>query len=636
MKQINQYLEKLIELVEAEKQEEIKEFESMNTGDIFEMRQNGYARYPLNITDQFFNKGEKLLVKLENSDNQSYKCINLFKSGRIIKIFAKDNPNEDFVTGVINNSSSSHITITLNCDSMQDWMLNKNLVAVLMFDNTTYEQTILAINTLINTQDEHLIKLKEIFYKQGKEEFLEKEFTPNNSLNPTQNKALKLINDALDVAIVHGPPGTGKTTVLTSSAIMEAESKKKILMVAPSNAAVDNIAINLLKKNYNVVRIGNPARVDDEILQTTLDYKIANHPDYKNIKMLRKKADEYRKMARKYKRNFGPEEREQRNLLLGEVKQITKQADQLAFYIISDIIGKAKIICTTPVGSTYKEIASLKFDTLYIDEATQCLEPMCFIPIIRANKIVFAGDHHQLMPTIKSKKAIEGGLNTTLFEKLIKKLNCNVMLNEQYRMHEKIMGFSNQKFYNNQLFASNENKNHLIYQEDDAFVFCDTAGTGFMEEQEDKTFSTFNNEEANLVFRYLNNYVMILESIGKASNLKSIGIISPYKAQCTCLTEELKNSTLPDYIKQIIQIDTVDAFQGREKDMILISMTRSNEKGEIGFLNDHKRMNVALTRAKKKLVVFADSATISHSKFYQDFLDYVSENCVYMSAFEVE
>ena len=636
--EINKELANLIPLINAEKKIEVDEFvQKVNEQPLTEQRRNGMCRFPMRITDQLFNSGEKLLVKLisEGGPEEGNKNGNLFKSGRTVKLFQKDFPEDEFVTGVINNSEKDQITLTLNIDSMQDWMMSHGLCVQLVFDNTSYKEMENAINQFIESEDERLIRLKAILYGDMTPDFNENTaFIKDLRLNERQNQALKLINDSQDVAVVHGPPGTGKTTTLVRAIIMTLKTEKRVLVCAPSNAAVDLITEKLASLFVNVVRIGQPARVTEEVLNHTLDYKIASHPNYKDIKMLRRRADEFRRMAGKYKRNFGPEERHQRTLLYNEARSLTEEADNLAYYVSNDIINKAEVITCTLVGAAYREIADLKFRTVFIDEAAQALEPACLIPILKAERVILAGDHFQLPPTVKSKEAIKGGLNKTLFEKIMTKSNVSIMLNEQYRMNKMIMQFSNMEFYNSELIANANCQDIKVFDDDLALEFVDTAGTGFIEKTEPKTFSSYNEEEASLIINYLKSYIDNVELMSSMHHVSEIGIISPYKAQVETIAKYLKESDIPDYIKAITTIDTADSFQGREKDVIIISMVRANDRGEIGFLNDTRRMNVAMTRAKRKLAIFGDSATISHSKFYDRLITFATENNCYRSAFE--
>ncbi|MCR5455197.1 MAG: AAA family ATPase [Bacteroidales bacterium] len=637
--QINSELLQLLPLIEAERELEVEEYaKQISTQPLAEQRRLGLCRYPMHVTEQLFNKGEHLLLKLsqDNSADENSKNSGLFKSGRTIKLFEKDFPDEDYVTGVVNNCDKYEMTVTLNTDSVQDWMLSHDLCVQIAVDNTTYREMTLAVNQMASTDDPITNHLKEVLYEAAEAQWdNDLPFDPVPKLNESQNRALSLINAAQDVAIVHGPPGTGKTTTIISAILMTLRTEKRVLVCAPSNAAADLITEKLAAMYVNVVRVGQPARIDDVVLSNTLDYKIAAHPNYKDIKKLRKKANEYRRLAGQYKRKFGDEERRQRTMLYNEARAISEEADDLAYYISNDIITNAQVIACTLVGSNYKEINNLKFRTVFIDEAAQALEPACLIPILKAERVIFAGDHCQLPPTVKSRDAIKGGLAKTLFEKLMHRPQLSSMLGEQYRMNEKIMAFSNQEFYDNQLIANACCSNITVFDGDIPMEFIDTAGAGFAEKTEPKTLSTYNEEEAQIVVKYLESYMEIVELHSAAHNIQSIGIISPYKAQVDCIIKNMKHSDMPAYIKTLTTIDTADSFQGREKDVIIISLARSNTKGEIGFLNDTRRMNVAMTRARRKLIIFGDSATIAHSQFYDRLVNFATDHDAYKSIFEI-
>lgn len=637
--QINNELLQLLPLIEAERQTEVEEYaRQIASQPLAEQRRLGLCRYPMHVTEQLFNRGEHLLLKLtqDSSCDDNAQKSGLFRSGRTIKLFEKDFPDEDYVTGVVNVSDKYEMTVTLNTDSMQDWMLSRDLCVQITVDNTSYKEMSQAVTKMAEATDERTMRLKSVLYGESDAEFYEQTpFTEDPRLNDSQNKALRLINAAQDVAIVHGPPGTGKTTTLVRAILMTLKTEKRVLVCAPSNAAADLITEKLASLFVNVVRVGQPARIDEVVLNQTLDYKIAAHPNYKDIKKLRKKANEYRRLAGQYKRKFGDEERRQRTLLYNEAKAISEEADNLAFYISNDIITNAQVITSTLVGSTYKEIDGLKFRTVFIDEAAQALEPACLIPILKAERVILAGDHCQLPPTIKSREAIKGGLAKTLFEKIMRRPGLSQMLEEQYRMNQKIMQFSNEAFYESRLTAHESCRDITVFADDAPMEFIDLAGAGFTEKTEPKTLSTYNDEEAQVVIQYLKSYMEIVELNSGVHNVQSIGIISPYKAQVDSLIKYMKHSDIPDYIKTLTTIDTADSFQGREKDIIIISMVRSNSKGEIGFLNDTRRMNVAMTRAKRKLIIFGDSSTITHSQFYDRLVNFAMENDAYKSIFEI-
>ena len=456
------------------------------------------------------------------------------------------------------------------------------------------------------------------------------------SLNRSQNQALNLILNAKDLAIVHGPPGTGKTTTIVQSIIEVLKTEEQLLVCAPSNAAVDLLVEKLGEKEVEVIRIGHPARVTESILSATLDAKIAHHDSYKDLKFIKRQAEELRKLAGKYKRNFGYAERKQRDLLYREARKLKEEAEQLTSYITNDLISKAQVIACTLVGSNNQAIRGMHFKTVFIDEAAQSMEPAAWIPILKSERVIFAGDHHQLPPTIKSYEAAKQGLEVTLFEKAIKKNKADVMLREQYRMNEAIMNFSSNYFYENQLMANEKVAEWKIFNEDTAVEFIDTAGCGFFEQVDQETLSSYNTEEADLLLKHFSLYLSEIERNNELDNLNDIGIISPYKAQTIRLQEKIvADESFSDEIKGKLAINTVDSFQGQERDVIYISLVRSNDNGEVGFLADTRRMNVAMTRARKKLVIFGDSATIGQHPFYNSLLDYVNEINAYRSAFEL-
>ena len=446
--------------------------------------------------------------------------------------------------------------------------------------------------------------------------------------------AAEKILSANELAIVHGPPGTGKTTTLVQAikALIQRE-RQTILVVAPSNAAVDLLSEKLSDEGLNVVRVGNPARVNERQLALTLDSKIAGHSSSKEIRRLKKQAAEYRDMAHKYKRSFGPAEREQRKALFTEARNISREVEKTEQYIIDDVLSKANIITATLVGANHYTVRHLKYHTVVIDEAGQALEPACWIPILKAKKLVMAGDHYQLPPTIKSTEAAQKGLGMTLMEKVVAlHPEAVVLLEEQYRMNETIMGFSSKEFYGGRLLAHSSVAHHLLFPGDQPLLFIDTAGCGFEEKWEGNSIS--NPEEAAFLIKHLTHFVKELKAIYTEDSFPRIGVISPYRHQVELLKEAVLTSPLLQEAGAAITVNTIDSFQGQERDAVYISMTRSNADSVIGFLSEIRRMNVAMTRARKKLVVIGDSATLSQAAFYADFIAYAQEHNAYVSAWE--
>lgn len=630
-------LKKVLALLLQEKEEDLLQYKRKvaNTS-IVERRKEGVCWYPLSVERTKFDAGERLLVKV--SRPKEHKESHLFQSGKLVSIFSNagsNNEQKHAITGVVNRSGEREMIITLNNDDEPDWLHDGNVGVQLMFDENAYLEMERALNIVMNPLDNRLEQLRGILLESEEASFSQQYPVEIPHLNSSQNKALQLISSADDLAIVHGPPGTGKTTTLVESIHHTLKSENQVLVCAPSNAAIDLLCEKLGEKGLNVVRVGHPARVTEEILSKTLDAQIAHHNNYKDLKAIKKQADEYYRTARKYKRNFGHEERQQRRLLLQESSKLKKEAEQLEYYIVNDILSNAQVIASTMVGASNYQIRDRKFNTVFIDEAAQGLEPATWIPITKANRVVFAGDHCQLPPTIKSFEAARAGLDETLFEKAIKRNKADVMLQEQYRMHADIMRFSSQYFYGNKLKANENVEDWKVFEEDLAIEFIDTAGCGFFEQVDKETRSSFNPEESDLLLKHFREYFSTIDqTLGDIET--SVGVISPYKAQVNLLQQNFKGVEEEfENTKALISVNTVDSFQGQERDVIYISLVRSNEKGEIGFLGDTRRMNVAMTRARKKLVIIGDSATIGQHQFYSKFLDYVNEIGAYRSAFEM-
>jgi len=580
------------------------------------------------------SRGEYLTVEMERTTHQDIS--HQLRFGASAVLFSNHDPKENRLEGTISYQSGDRLKLTVRTDELPEWCRDGKLGVDLLFDDYSYDEmqnAIKAASTLIEkTNAGDLIKIltgeKVPTFKPDVPSFL------NNTLNASQQKAVEKIIAANELAIVHGPPGTGKTTTLVQAvkALIEQEHQK-ILVVAPSNTAVDLLSGKMAEQGLNVLRIGNPARVSERLMSLTLDSKISAHSSMKELKKLKKQAAEFRDMAHKYKRNFGKAERDQRKALFDEARKIMKQVETTEQYIIDDLLAKAQVITATLVGANHYTIRNQKFQTVLIDEAGQALEPACWIPILKAQKVIFAGDHCQLPPTIKSTEAARNGLSTTLFEKCITHHPGAVtLLEEQYRMNEKIMGFPSKIFYENKLQAHSSVAHHTLFPGDSPLAFIDTAGCGFEERSEGT--STTNSEEATFLFTHLTQLVTELNSYYQKADFPSIAIISPYKEQVYILQELFFHSSQLRVYENKISVNTIDSFQGQERDVVYISMTRSNTENKIGFLADIRRMNVAMTRARKKLVVIGDSATLSQLPFYADFISYAEQQNCYQSAWE--
>lgn len=636
LKEINKELEKVYQLLLQEKEEDLQQFkQKILQTSIKERRENGVCWYPVLLEKTKYDTGERLLVRV--SRPKEHIESHGFQSGKLISFFSKDsNDYEESVNGVVNFVSDNEMLISLSISYFPDWIYNKHLGVQLLFDENSYNEMQKSMQKLIETKDEHINNLKNILLGAVDANFKNNDIENFSYLNYSQNQAVKNVLNAKQLAIIHGPPGTGKTTTLIHCISETIKNEAQVLVCAPSNAAVDLLVENLYRKNINVVRIGHPARITEDIMDTTLDVKITQHPNYTELKKLRRRSDEMRKIAGKYKRNFGQEEREQRKLLFAEARNLKKEADHLAFYISKDVLQKAQVIASTLVGANNPAIKDFLFKTVFIDEAAQGLESATWIPILKSQRVIFAGDHHQLPPTVKSHKAAKDGFETTLFEKVIQRNKADVLLTEQYRMNHEIMEFSSKQFYEDKLIANELVANHKLFNNDLVIEFIDTAGTGFTEQINNETKSTFNTEEALLLVKHLKIYFNQLYNQYTKSKPITVGIISPYKAQTVLLNKIIKSEIdLSDFRIMPIKANTVDSFQGQERDIIYISLVRSNDKSNIGFLSDVRRMNVAITRARKKLVVIGDSSTIGNHYFYQSFIDYTTQLGYYRSAFEL-
>lgn len=633
---IKRELEQLKDLLQKEKNEDLHQYkERMQNTSLTERRKRGVCWYPVILEKSKYNAAERVMVRVLR--HREHKDAHLFKSGKSISFFNSDAQDDEYasVNGVVNQVNEFDMLITLNCDELPDWAYGNKMGIQLLFDENSYKEMEKGLRTLLLGEDERLNELIKVILGTQEARFNTLPKTSVLHLNENQNKALQKILAAKDVAIIHGPPGTGKTTTLIECMLAALRTESQIMVCAPSNAAVDLVVEKLSEYGVSVVRIGHPARVTNAVMENTMDSKVLNHSQYKQLKLMRKSADEYRRMAHKYKRNFGKSEREQRRMLYAEADGYRKEADLLSRYIKNDIIEKSRVIACTLVGASNDLLRDKYFSTVFIDEAAQGLEPAAWLPVLKANKVVFAGDHCQLPPTIKSFSAAKAGLAVTLFEKAISRNNADVLLSVQYRMHEDIMRFSSKEFYNNALVAHDSVKQAYIIHGELPVEFIDTAGAGFEEQSNPESKSAFNPDEASLLLQHLSDYIKGLDDLGKLEELQNIGIISPYKAQVEYIQNAFDNSELKQHaLASKIQIKTIDSFQGQERDLVYISLVRSNDRGEIGFLADTRRMNVALTRAKRKLVVIGDSATIGNNPFYSNYLDYINEIDAYRSAFE--
>jgi superfamily I DNA and/or RNA helicase len=602
----------------------------------------GVTWYPVKLKSDYIGTGERIIIEVERTSHHEQP--HSFQSGKVVSVFstAQHKPQRDYKSGVVNYVRDNLMVITLNGEDIPDWIDGGSLGVDVMFDEVSYREMEYALKKVVEAEENRLADLREILlgeknssYPSGASNKIE--FTTGASLlNDSQRKALQKAVATPDVAFIHGPPGTGKTTTLVEAIGQTVKTEGQVLVCAPSNAAIDLLVEKLSDQNLSVLRLGHPARVTEQSLSKTLDARIAGHSHFGELRNLRKRLEHVKQQAGKYKRTYGFAEKNERMLLREEAKQLKSDADLLEFYITNDLLQSSDVIACTLVGSSHPTLRGRKFKTVFIDEAGQSLEPASWIPILKSNRVILAGDHKQLPPTIRSWEAAKQGLEKTLFEKGIEKHpETSVMLQVQYRMHEAIMQFSSDYFYNSGLIAHPSVKKQLLRPHAAPIEFIDTAGCGYSEEQDAETLSRINKEEAHLLIRCVEK---MIDEIGIETWMEeriTMGIITPYRAQVDYLHVLAESSAQLEPQHKFISINTVDAFQGQERDVIAISFVRSNEKADVGFLSDIRRTNVAITRAKKKLILIGDSATLGSNPFYTQLLEYVQGNGFYKSAFEI-
>lgn len=621
----NDIFSKLPSLIKLEKEEDLKQYQhKLSLNSLEDRKKAGITWYPIHLAKHTFTSGNNISLSLVKTKLDQFK--HQFQVGSVVSLFKNTDKNKLTCSAVVAFVRREEIRIVIQKEEIPDWISEGKLGLDLLFDEFTYKEMEKAVAEVANAKTGHVARIRDIIYKGAQPEFSKGHQYSIPDLNDSQNDALNLMLQAKDIAVVHGPPGTGKTTTLVHGIKAIVAFEKQVLVCAPSNAAVDLLVERLIKQGVNTLRLGHPARLNNEVIDNSLDVKITKHQRYKDLKENRKKAEELRKIAYQYKRNFGKEERQQRERLKKESKFIKKYSREIEQNIIDDLLDDAQVIACTVTGANQLFLKDKVFKTVFIDECSQALEPACWIPILKAQRVIMAGDHCQLPPTIKSIIAAKEGLEISLFEKAIKLSSAVKMLTLQYRMHPQILGFSSEYFYKNKLETA---ASVLSRPTNSNVAFIDTAGCGFEEKTDPNSLSTYNEGEANLLYDYLKKNLLHSED--------HIGIIAPYKAQINLLESIIDNDDdFKDGLSdgRSISINTVDSFQGQERDSIFISLVRSNDKLEIGFLKEYRRMNVAMTRAKNRLIVIGDSSTLGADDFFSQMIAYFDKNGFYHSAFE--
>ncbi|MCB0686127.1 MAG: AAA family ATPase [Saprospiraceae bacterium] len=591
---------------------------------------SGIVWYPVDISRQHYTIGEYVELELVPSTPSAYSKSNAFRVGATAILFINKKERIE-LRGSISYLSKRKVRLVLATDVLvKDYLLEGGSLGIeLIFDDRPYRVMLEALDKMIRSEEIQVSEFREALCHQklAQNRVIDAPaITKDRGLNPSQVQAIDIAHAVRRIAIIHGPPGTGKTTTLVGLIQHLSGYEKQILVAAPSNNAVDLLAKLLHEKGLRVLRLGNVTRMGDSIAELSLDEQVRNHQEWQHIKQVKIEAEQTQKEAAKFKRKFGEEERRNRGLMFKEAKGLRQWASDLEDRLIDKIVSQTQVICATLVGCAAEPVKNLKFKTLVIDEGSQALEPECWIAMHLAERVIVAGDHKQLPPTVKSKDAADLGLTETILDRMTEHLDESALLTTQYRMHPNIMGFSNATFYEGKLqSAMSVTERQLPEIGSDPIQFIDTSGCGFQEEYNPENRSRANRQEYLIIREHIISVMDQLQGF-------SIGIISPYREQVRVITQEIEEDPIMQSLD--LDINSIDGFQGQEKDVIYLSLVRSNDDGELGFLKDFRRLNVALTRARLKLVIVGDLATLGADETYLSLADYVEKNGKYQSAWE--
>ncbi|MFZ1529475.1 MAG: AAA domain-containing protein [Ferruginibacter sp.] len=604
------HIQQLLNCINLEEKEQAQRYSLDQQHTLKQLKSEGLALHPLIVTRKNFGYADYPEISFKLSFPPE---ANLFKDGAAIECFIT---GEEPVKGILLGMDGKSGEFRLFAPDFPDWIEDNGVGIKLAPDTRTSSIMKKVLNEL--EANKPLFRLFEQLHGEEKPATA---VTPENKplhflnkhLNKSQQQAVNAVVENEQLTIIHGPPGTGKTTTLIEAIVQLIKAGEKVLVAAPSNTAVDHIAKGLIEQQVKLLRVGNISKTDEAVFAHTPEGKLQNSKQLKEIKQLKIRAEEFRKMALKYKRSFGKAEREQRNLLFKEVKSIRTEIKKLQQYNEQKLFEEADVIAGTPIGLYDANIDHLHFKTLIIDEAGQCMEPLAWVVFNMADKIVLAGDHWQLPPTVLSNEAALMGFNRSILEASIGKTSRVFLLDTQYRMRQSIAGFSSVFFYKGLLKTAEHLFNTGVH-----LTFIDTAGSGFNEEQGPDGTSLQNEGELRIIQKIIETEEM---------DLSATAVISPYAGQVAVAKEILP---------KMLRISTIDSFQGQEKENIIVSLVRSNDEGIIGFLKDYRRMNVAITRAKEQLFVIGDSATVGADEFYGTFLDYVEQHGTYKTVWEFD
>ena len=579
----------------------------------------GDAWWPVKTGKSYYNSMNQLALEIHRTADDDIE--HNFEYGRPVRFFTSrtDSPIKyfNFTATVSYVDGDRMVVIVPDNNRLLELQNAEGLGVQLFFDETSYRLMFEGLDRVIKARGNRLAELRDLFYSHRP--FGHYTFAPMAFpyLNKTQEEAVNEVLRAKDVAIVHGPPGTGKTTTLVEAINETLMRESQVLVCAQSNMAVDWISEKLVDRGIPVLRIGNPTRVNDKMLSFTYERRFEAHPDYPQLWSIRKALRELRQHRKRGDSSYHQ-----------KTERLKSRATELEVRINSELFGEARVIACTLTGSAHRLLQGQRYNTLFIDEAAQALEAACWIPIRKVSRVVLAGDHCQLPPTVKSIAALKAGLGKTLMERIVENHSDEVsLLKIQYRMNEQIMRFSSDWFYHGQVESAPSVKYRGILDYDIPIEWrqasIDDEGTPPAEEFVGESFGRINKTEAQLTLDTLQRY---FEKIGKQRVLDEridVGVISPYRAQVQYLRQQLRKREFFKPFRHLISVNTVDGFQGQERDIIVISLVRSNDEGQIGFLRDLRRMNVAITRARMKLIIMGNASTMTRHPFYSKLYEYV-------------
>lgn len=586
---------------------------------IFKRIQQGMCWYPVAVNGNRYNSLNQLTVEVERTEPDEID--HAFEYGRPVCFFTVGSDGTlrylNFSATVSYVQGDKMVVVLPGMAALGELRACGDVGVQLYFDDYSYKTMFAALREVSGAKDNRAAHLRDVLL--GTMPAARREIYPQRFpwLNGSQEEAVNRVLSTREVAVVHGPPGTGKTTTLVEAMYETLHRENQVLVCAQSNTAVDWIAEKLVDRGVNVLRVGNPTRVNDKMLAFTYEKRFEAHPDYPELWSVRKAVRELQGHVHK-KHGSG------RDALRSQLSKLRARATELEIRIEEQLFGEARVIACTLVGAASRVLEHKHFSTLFIDEAAQALEAACWIAILHADRVILAGDHCQLPPTIKCIEAARGGLDRTLIQKVSRhKPEVVSMLRMQYRMHEDIMRFPSFWFYNNELQAAPEVKHRGVLEYDTPVVWVDTSENEFRETATTEGFGRVNKAEAGLLVEQLKAY---MEKVGGARILEEsidFGLISPYRAQVQYIRSLLKQDHFFRPYRRLLTVHTVDGFQGQERDVIFISLVRANENGQIGFLSDLRRMNVAITRARMKLIILGDASTLTRHPFYKALYEYV-------------